>query len=200
MEILRKYDEKGQYDNIMNRLNTVFQKNVITCALFGGFEEDEGWRRECMDELSHLYYLDYAERYRKDLVILNPYILKQDVLSRDEIGRENKLSIYDSIKWDYKAMIKADIVSFYISEKCTNSMSLFELGNILGYVYMNIDNRFRVVISINHDYSNREALYTYLEGIIQNKDVLFSVVNCHATPQSHALAIYNSYKYFVTRG
>ena len=200
METLRKYDEKGQYDNIMNRLDPVFRKNVITCALFGGFEEDEGWRRECMDELSHLYSLDYADRYREDLVILNPYILKQDILSRDEISGENKLSVYDSIKWDYKAMIKSNIVSFYISEKCTNAMSLFELGNVLGSLDMDNDSRFRVVVSISSDYPNREALYTYLEEIIMNKDVLSSVVNCHATPKSHALAIYNSYKYFVTRG
>ena len=200
METLRKYDEKGQYDNIMNRLNAVFQKNVITCALFGGFEEDEGWRRECMDELSSLYYLDYAERYREDLVVLNPYILRQDILTRNDIGGENKLSINDSIKWDYKDKIIAYIVSFYISEKCTNAMSLFELGNVLGSMDMYNDNRFRVVISISPDYPNREALYTYLEEIIMIKDVLSSVVNCHATPQSHALAIYNSYKYFVTRG
>lgn len=200
MQVIRKYDEKGQYDNIMNRLDTVFQKKVITCALFGGFEEDEGWRRECMNELSHLYDLDYAGRYRKDLVILNPYILKQDIWTRDEIGGENQLSIYDSIKWDYRAMTKADIISFYISEKCTNSMSLFELGNVLGSLDMDNDNRFRVVISINSNYPNREALYTYLEEIIMIKGVLSSIVNCHATPQSHALAIYNSYKYFITRG
>ena len=200
MQVIRKYDSSGNYDNTILNLKEVLKTKDIRCALFGGFEEDEGWRRECMDELVHLYSLDYADRYSKDLIVFNPYILKEDIIEKDSIGSANMLSVSESIIWDCKVMSRSDILSFYISEKCTNAVTLFELGNALGHICMSdSDDRFKLIISINNNYPNLGVLYAYLEQIIGDKDALYSMVNCHATPKSHALAIYNSYKYFVNK-
>lgn len=199
MQVIRKYDSSGNYNTILSLKEMLTTTNVF-CALFGGFEEDEGWRRECMDELVHLYSLDYADRYSKDLIVFNPYILKEDIIGSDFLGSANKLPVSESILWDYKVMQTSHILSFYISEKCTNSMTLFELGNALGHTCMSYaDDRFKLIISINNNYPNLDVLYAYLEQIIGDKDALHSMVNCHATPKSHALAIYNSYKYFVNK-
>lgn len=180
MKVINQFGEEEVYKD---------GKHPIDVILLGGINENDNWRDQVIDQLYQTCYLDNQDSFEKDLVVYNPAVIDETHIGFSDEDKE----LFSKMTWDYDKIKSSSIKAIYLSESSSQSLSMFELGFIIGaYARDNID---RLVVSINSKFRRNKELMNYLNLLLQKMHIDKNIfINDKATPASHALAIYTKYK------
>ena len=134
-----------------------YSRYPVTAILLGGIVENEDWRKATLEHLENLCRLENQSSFSRELVIYNP--AKIDSNTKQPTYKDDEF-LSKQINWDYHKMNNANIKAIYFANNSSQSLSMFELGYLVGTYEIN-----NLIISISEGFRRNTELTKYLDSI-----------------------------------